>query len=247
MIGQVLHTQEQLPSHNLDKSYANKYAFKIISYYASARTYTGSGLYASYKDRGEFIWRIGFNSKEIRGRVISGHTKATKEEIETQLQLDLETLSYKIARLIFWPLSKKKKAAVLSYAFSIGFPAFKTSELLEAINKGIKRKEIIKIWSPFINKEWLKAGEWFIDQRRSELDLFLSSDKEVHTLVKHNCKLNKCLLNISDTYNGNINQIKAINYLEKKLLEFDPSGEVLRRFFRYWDQKPGGLGSLHSH
>ena len=86
-------------------------------------------------------------------------------------------------------------------------------------------------------------GERFIDQRRSELDLFLAADKEVPTLIKHNCKLNRCLLNIGTTYNGNINQIKAITYLEKKLLEFDPSGEVLRRFFRYWDQVPGGLGS----
>ena len=32
-------------------------------------------------------------------------------------------------------------------------------------------------------------------------------------------------------------------YLEKKFKEFDPSGEILRRFFRYWNEKPSGLGS----
>ena len=208
-----------------------------------ARTLTGTGLYASYKDRGESIWRIGYGSSELRGKVISSRTKGTYEEIEEQFKLDLNKLSYKIARLIFWPLNTKKKAAILSYAFDIGFPAFKNSDLLEVINRGAKRKEIIKIWSPYINKNWRHLGENFFDKRRSELNLFLAPDKDVPTLVPHKCKLNRCLLNIGDTYNGNINQIKAINYLEKKLLELDPSGEVLRRFFRYWDQVPGGLGS----
>ena len=243
MVIQKLHTADQLPSRKLDISYANKYAYKLISYYAVARTYRGFDSYASYKDRGESIWRIGFGSTEIRDKVISGRTKATQKEIEEQLQRDLEKLSYKISRLIFWPLNAKKKAAVLSYAFSIGFPAFKNCDLLEVINRGIKRKEIIKIWSPYINKKWLHYGENFIDQRRSELNLFLAPDKEVPTLIPHKCKLKECLLNVGATYNGNINQIKAITYLEKKLLEFDPSGEVLRRFFRYWNQEPGGLGS----
>ena len=30
----------------------------------------------------------------------------------------------------------------------------------------------------------------------------------------------------------------SINYKE-----FDPSGEVLRQFFRYWNKTPSGLGS----
>ena len=86
-----------------------------------------------------------YGSTEIRDKVISGRTKATREEIDDQLQRDLEKLSYKISRLIFWPLNAKKKAAILSYAFSIGFPAFKECELLDIINRGIKRKEIIKM------------------------------------------------------------------------------------------------------
>jgi len=238
-----LPTADQSPSRKLDSSYANEYAYKLIIEHELARTLTGSGLYASYKSYGESMWRIGFNSIEIHNRVVSGRTKATYEEVHEQLKLDLKKLSSKISRLIFWPLNAKKKGAILSYAFNIGFPAFKVSELINIINKGNKRKEIIKFWSPFINKKWLQKGDQFRAQRRAELDLYLSSDKEVPTLVKHNCKLNHCLLNIADTYNGNINQIKAINYLEKKLLEFDPSGEVLRRFFRYWDQAPGGQGS----
>lgn len=203
----------------------------------------GFGRYAAYRDHGEFIWRIGYGSKEFKENVICPLTRATDTEILEQLQLDLETLSYKIARLIHWPLKDKQKAAVLSYAHSIGFPEFKNCELLEIINQGAKKQQIIKIWSPYINKEWLNFGTWIVDRRRSELNLFLAPDKEIPTLVKHSCNLNRCLLNLATTYNGNPNQIKAINYLEKKLLEFDPSGEVVRRFFRYWDQPPGNLGS----
>ena len=60
------------------------------------------------------------------------------------MQRDLEKLSYKISRLIFWPLNEKKKAAVLSYAFSIGFPAFKNCELLDIINKVLKEKKLLR-------------------------------------------------------------------------------------------------------
>ena len=102
---------------------------------------------------------------------------------------------------------------------------------------------MIREWSPFINKVWLNKSDLVIDQRRSELNLFFAPDKEVPTFLPHKCKLKYCLLNIHETYNGNVNQIKGINYLEKKIQELDPSGEVLRRFFRYWNQEPGGLGS----
>jgi len=37
---------------------------------------------------------------------------ANEKEILEQLQLDLETLSYKVSRLIHWPLKDKQKAAV---------------------------------------------------------------------------------------------------------------------------------------
>ena len=140
-------------------------------------------------------------------------------------------------------MNAKKKAAVMSYAFSVGFIPFKNSQLLELINSGCHKKKLIREWSPFINKAWLNKSDLVIDQRRSELNLFLAPDKEIPTFLPHKCKLKYCLLNIHETYNGNANQIKGINYLEKKIQELDPSGEVLRRFFRYWNQEPGNLGS----
>ena len=207
------------------------------------RTLMGSGRFASYKDYGESIWRIGYGSMELFGKVVSHRTTAAKEDIEEQLEIDLQMLSHKLSKIIFWPMNAKKKAAVMSYAFSIGFIPFKNSYLLELINSGCHKKKLIKEWSPFINKVWLNKSDLVIDQRRSELNLFLAPDKEVPTFLPHKCKLKYCLLNIHETYNGNANQIKGINYLEKKIQELDPSGEVLRRFFRYWNQEPGGLGS----
>ena len=114
---QKLPTADQLPSRKLDTSYANKYAYKIVSYYSIPRTYRGFDLYASYKDRGEFIWRIGYGSTEIRDKVISGRTKATREEIDDQLQRDLEKLSYKIARLIFLAFKCKEKSCNIKLRF----------------------------------------------------------------------------------------------------------------------------------
>ena len=75
---------------------------------------------------------------------------------------------------------------------------------------------MIREWSPFINKAWLNKSDLVIDQRRSELNLFFAPDKEVPTFLPHKCKLKYCLLNIHETYNGNVNQIKGINYLEKR-------------------------------
>lgn len=52
--------------------------------------------------------------------------------------------------------------------------------------------------------------------------------------------MRQCLLNIGESYIGSPNQIKAIEYLENKLLEWDPEEDVIRRFFRYWNEKPSG-------
>ena len=42
----------------------------------------GSGRFASYKGYGESIWRIGYGSMELFGKVVSHRTTAAKEDIE---------------------------------------------------------------------------------------------------------------------------------------------------------------------
>jgi len=207
------------------------------------RTHIGMGRYASYREYGEDIWRIGYGSKKLGKRWLSATDKAIEEEIDIQLEEDLKELSDLVAKYVFVPLNTNRKAAVLSFAYSIGISSFKTCRLLKLINSSAGKTKIIREWSPYINQIWLSGGDLMRDRRRVELDTYYAADKEIPTLVPHRCRVKRCLLNLPETYTGVPNQLKAIEYLERKLTEWDPSGEVLRQFFRYWTQKPTGLGS----
>ena len=215
----------------------------LIRIYTTPRTSVGMGRFATYKDYGENYWRIGYGSKKLKGRTLTMMDRASKDEIETQLIEDLKEFSEQVAKYVFVPLNKPKKAAVLSFAHSLGICSFKDCRLLELINEHASKKQIIREWSPYINTMWRSGGERLISRRRVELDQFLSPAKEIPTFVKHNCEVNHCLLNLPETFTGAPNQIKAIEYLERKMNQFDPSGEVLRRFFRYWNEKPSAQAS----
>jgi GH24 family phage-related lysozyme (muramidase) len=227
----------------------NKYPFltqkgiDIIKKYSLPRIYIGMGRYSSYKNYGEDIWRIGYDSKKIGKHWVGAFDKASKEQIDAQLVTDLKEFSSYAAQYVFVPLNTSKKAALLSFAHSVGLSSFKECRLLQLINACSSKNLIIKEWSPFINTIWRSGGELMISRRRTELNTFLAPDAEIPTFVPHKCELKQCLLNLPETWNGAPTQVKAIEYLERKLLAFDPSGDVLRRFFRYWNEKPGGLGS----
>jgi len=215
----------------------------IIKRYSTPRTDIGMGRYSSYKEYGENFWRIGYGSKKINKRWVSGFEKATKKQIDAQLIEDLKEFSQTMSQYIFVSLNLNKKAAILSFAHDIGLASFKTCKLLELINNYASKTAIIKEWSPFINTLWQSGGETTISRRRVELNTFFSADDQIPTFVEHKCHVKHCLLNLAETWNGAPNQIKAIEYLEKKVAEWDPSGDVVKRFFRYWSETPGGLGS----
>ena len=216
---------------------------QIIKSYTTPRTYIGLGRYAAYKDYGEDIWRIGYGSKKLNKRWVGAHDKADEKEINLQLVEDLKEFSVDVARYVHVNLNDNRKAAILSFAHSLGIPSFKECRLLNLINSLASKTEIIREWSPYINTFWRSGGERFIERRRTELNIYLAADLQIPTYIEHKCKAKQCLLNLSETYTGAPNQIRAIEYLEKKLNEWDPTGEVQRRFFRYWSEKPSGLGS----
>ena len=54
----------------------------LIKEHSLARTYIGMDRYASYKEYGEDLWRIGYGSKKLGKRWVSSSEKATKEEID---------------------------------------------------------------------------------------------------------------------------------------------------------------------
>jgi GH24 family phage-related lysozyme (muramidase) len=241
-----------LSSHKKNRSREDKLKYPffteksidLIKKYTVPRTDIGMGRYASYKDYGEDIWRIGYGSTTISGRYLLATDKATQEEVDKQFIEDLKEFSNLVKEYVFISLNSNRKAALLSFAYSIGIQSFKVCRLLELINTHASKTKLIREWSPYINRIWQSGGDLMVDRRRMELDTYLSPDKEIPTFTPHRCRTKKCLLNLPETYTGAPNQLKAIEYLEKKFVEWDPSGEVLRRFFRYWSQKPNGQGSL---
>ena len=218
-------------------------AFNFIKKYTPARTYVGLDRYASYQDFGEKTWKIGYGSEKINGHYLNSRDKATQEEIDKQFYEDLKEFSLKLNDYVYVNLNTNRKVALLSFAHSIGIQSFKTCRLLELINNYASKLKIIKEWSPFINTYWMSGGDSMVERRRVELNLYFAADKEIPTFYKHTCHTKACLLNLVETYNGTANQIKGIEYLEQKFKELDPSGKILRQFFRYWNEKPSGLGS----
>tara|TARA_B100000212_G_scaffold64691_1_gene44626 strand:- start:288 stop:1004 length:717 start_codon:yes stop_codon:yes gene_type:complete len=217
--------------------------YKLTKKYTIPRTYLGMGKYAAYKDFGEDLWKIGYGSEVINEHYLNANDRASQEEIDKQFYIDLKNFSKKAENYIFVNLNKNKRAAILSFAHSIGLTSFKSCRLLELINSYATKNKIIKEWSPYINRIWMSGGDLMASRRRSELDMYFAADKEIPTFYRHTCHAEVCLLNIAETYNGSATQVKGIEYLEKKLKELDPSGEILRKFFRYWNSTPSGLGS----
>ena len=217
--------------------------YKLTKKYTIPRTYLGMGKYAAYKDFGEDLWKIGYGSEVINEHYLNANDRASQEEINKQFYIDLKNFSKKAENYIFVNLNKNKRAAILSFAHSIGLTSFKSCRLLELINSYATKNKIIKEWSPYINRIWMSGGDLMTSRRRSELDMYFAADKEIPTFYRHTCHAEVCLLNIAETYNGSATQVKGIEYLEKKLKELDPSGEILRKFFRYWNSTPSGLGS----
>ena len=235
---------KSLDQFEIEHPFLDLETVRLIKTYTTARTHLGFGQYASYRDRGEFTWRIGYGSTRLGKRFVQGNDKATELEITAQLIEDLKKLTDLVVPCVYMPLNKKRRSAIISYAHSIGISAFKECYLRELINNNASKNAIIKEWSPYINKQYSYKQTFLIERRRTELNYYLAPDKEIPTFYPHHCRAkHQCLLNLAETWKQTPNQIKAIEYLEKKLLEWDPTGEGLRRFWRYWNQDPGALGS----
>ena len=215
----------------------------MVRRYTPCRIHVGFEEYTSYRlNKEEGLYAIGYGSIRLKGRGILSNVRVSKEVVDQQLKDDLELFAQYVDNVVYMPLNEKKKAAVLSYAHSIGFVQFKTCKLLELINTSAKRSAIIQEWSPFLRKNYLN-NPGLVNRRRAELDTFLDVDKEVSLLVEHKCKLDRCLLNIATTFNGSPKQVKAVEYLEKELLKYDPTGKVIDKFFTLWTERPTCTGS----
>ena len=108
--------------------------YQLTKKYTVPKTYIGMGRYAAYKDFGESVWRIGYGSETIDDHYLDANDKASQESIDKQFYEDLKEFSKKAENYIFVNLNKNKRAALLSFAHSIGICSFKSCRLLDLIN-----------------------------------------------------------------------------------------------------------------
>ncbi len=93
--------------------------------YSTPHTAIGMGMYASYKNFGESFWRVGYESKTLKGRVIGARDKISLEEIEDQLIEDLKVFSQQVSEYVLVQTNKNRRAALLSFAHSLGISSCK--------------------------------------------------------------------------------------------------------------------------
>ena len=91
-----------------------------------------------------WIWK-----RRIKWSCLNSKDKATQEDIDKQFYIDLKEFSKKLKDYVFVNLNTNRRAALLSFAHSIGIQSFKTCKLLDLINsyssktKNYKRMESI--------------------------------------------------------------------------------------------------------
>ena len=119
---------------SLKYSFFSEKGYKLTKSYTSPRTFLGLGRYAAYRDFGEESWKIGYGSTELNGHALTAKDKATQEDIDKQFYLDLREFSNKLGDYVFVNLNLNRRAALLSFAHSMGIQSFKNCKLLELIN-----------------------------------------------------------------------------------------------------------------
>ena len=119
---------------SLSYSFFTEKGFQLTKKYTIPRTSLGLDQYAAYKDFGESVWKIGYGSEIINDHTLSATDRASQDEIDKQFYKDLKAFSNEVQKYVFVNLNKNKRAALLSFAHSIGLCSFKSCRLLDLIN-----------------------------------------------------------------------------------------------------------------
>ena len=118
--------------------------YQLTEKYTVPRISLGMGRYAAYKNFGEDSWKIGYGSETIDDHYLNAEDKASQEDIDKQFYKDLKVFSKEAEKYIFVNLNKNKRAALLSFAHSIGLCSFKSCRLLDLINSYSSKNKVIK-------------------------------------------------------------------------------------------------------
>ena len=120
--------------------------YQLTKKYTIPKTYLGLGWYAAYKNFGESNWKIGYGSEIINDHTLSATDKASQEEIDKQFYKDLKFFSKEAEKYIFVNLNKNKRAALLSFAHSIGLCSFKSKKNCLSMSSWVALSFAVNAW-----------------------------------------------------------------------------------------------------
>ena len=143
------------------------------------------------------------------GTPVKQGQKCTKEKALEYLFSEIEIINTELFKLNLG-LDSYMTQALISFIHSVGWESFLYSQIIDYIENENFSGVCDEI-SRWIFDENYKVIGGLLDRRKEEIKLFLT---EVN---KNEWKSNHLLLNCFRTFNGNIDQIKAINELEEEI------------------------------
>jgi lysozyme len=148
-------------------------ALNLIKQFEGIKLDADKKFAIAYPDTGG-IWTIGFgNTINVdTGQRIKQGDKIDLATAERWLKKDVDQRQKIIKTLVKVPITLNQLAALTSLAYNIGIPAFRESDLLEFLNKGIDKKIVA---DQFLR--WNKVGKTPVkgltNRRKLERELFL--------------------------------------------------------------------------
>lgn len=119
------------------------------------------------------VWTVGFgHTSEAGPPAVRPGLQVSEEEAQRILAADVQHVADHVAPLLAREVSAAQFSALVSFAYNVGVPAFRSSSVLKAVNAG-RFAEV-----PARLKLWVKAGGRVLPglerRRAAEAELFLS-------------------------------------------------------------------------
>jgi GH24 family phage-related lysozyme (muramidase) len=159
---------------------------------------------------GKSPYTIGYGTQYYPdGAPVKQGQKCTKEKALEYLFTEIEIINTELSKLNLG-LDSYMKQALISFIHSVGWKSFLYSQIIDCIENENFSGVCDEI-SRWIFDEDYKVIGGLLDRRKEEIKLFLTE------LNKNEWKSNHLLLNCFSNFNGNMDQINAINKLEEKI------------------------------
>lgn len=134
----------------------------------------GTPKLIAYKDSGG-KWTIGFGSTWHRdlNREVRGGDNINSEQAYRWLREDIAERKKIILSVVRVPLNANQLDSLISFAYNVGIPAFKSSTLLKKLNAGIDKHTVAKEFDKWVYDNGVYV-QGLANRRAKEKKLFLS-------------------------------------------------------------------------